>query len=257
MTAPSIQDPREDMLLSCSFYIGDEDLYAVKWYKDDYEFFRYSPKGRKPLLFEVTGVQVDLFNTKCNMSFCYLSMKNLTRSYSSGAYRCEVSIEAPTFRLVSKTQNITVAAIPMEKPVLSNLSNTYLVGDLLDCTCLTAPGDPTPTIAWYVNDKMVNTRYYRSTVKHQTENGTELKKTSSHLRFPLSKKLLGNNSFAHVGITCQQLTILGTPQNSTEIIRLMSEDINNHKFFNFFGSTSSVYRGSITTIIAAIVFVYK
>lgn len=110
MTAPAIQDPREDMVLACSFYIGDEELYAVKWYKDDYEFFRFSPTGKEKLLeFEVTGVNVDISKTNCNMSFCFLKLKNLTRVYSSGAYRCEVSIEAPTFRLASKTLNVTVA----------------------------------------------------------------------------------------------------------------------------------------------------
>ncbi|GJQ73292.1 hypothetical protein Trydic_g13664 [Trypoxylus dichotomus] len=40
MTTPVIADPREDMNLDCHFDMGKEELYAVKWYKDDHEFFR-------------------------------------------------------------------------------------------------------------------------------------------------------------------------------------------------------------------------
>lgn len=59
MTAPLIADPREDMQLQCHFNMGPEELFAVKWYKDDHEFFRYRP-SMKPntLKFHVPGVQV-------------------------------------------------------------------------------------------------------------------------------------------------------------------------------------------------------
>nr|CAI5855188.1 unnamed protein product [Callosobruchus analis] len=41
MDAPSVADPRTDTTLDCQFDMGGEELYAVKWYKDDQEFFRY------------------------------------------------------------------------------------------------------------------------------------------------------------------------------------------------------------------------
>lgn len=40
MTAPVVADLREIMELDCHFDMGNEELYAVKWYKDDQEFFR-------------------------------------------------------------------------------------------------------------------------------------------------------------------------------------------------------------------------
>jgi hypothetical protein len=40
MNAPHVADLREEMKLDCQFDMGDEELYAVKWYKDDQEFFR-------------------------------------------------------------------------------------------------------------------------------------------------------------------------------------------------------------------------
>ncbi|KAL3283077.1 hypothetical protein HHI36_006234 [Cryptolaemus montrouzieri] len=110
MTAPVIQDPREDMEFYCEFDMGGEELYAVKWYKDDYEFFRYIP-GRDPSLveFHVMGVHVDSTRTHCAQTFCTLFLNNLSRTFSSGAYRCEVSSEAPAFRLASQTHNVTIA----------------------------------------------------------------------------------------------------------------------------------------------------
>nr|CAI5855186.1 unnamed protein product [Callosobruchus analis] len=43
MDAPSVADPRTDTTLDCQFDMGGEELYAVKWYKDDQEFFRICP----------------------------------------------------------------------------------------------------------------------------------------------------------------------------------------------------------------------
>lgn len=40
MSVPIVADIREEMNLDCRFDMGAEDLYAVKWYKDDQEFFR-------------------------------------------------------------------------------------------------------------------------------------------------------------------------------------------------------------------------
>lgn len=110
MTAPTIHDPRNQMHLYCKFDMGGEDLYAVKWYKDDHEFFRYAPTGPRIYVeYPVPGVTVDTKKSQCTREACDLTLTELHRPYSSGAYRCEVSSEAPAFRLASQTYNITVA----------------------------------------------------------------------------------------------------------------------------------------------------
>ena len=110
MTAPALQDPRKDMKLHCRFDMGGEELYAVKWYKDDHEFFRYTPAATVTITqFPVIGVHVDKHSSKCMPDGCDLLLKELSRPQSSGAYRCEVSTEAPAFRLASQTHNVTVA----------------------------------------------------------------------------------------------------------------------------------------------------
>lgn len=40
MSTPLVADTREDIALTCSFDMEGEELFAVKWYKDDHEFFR-------------------------------------------------------------------------------------------------------------------------------------------------------------------------------------------------------------------------
>lgn len=54
-------------VLRCGFELGSETLYALKWYKDAAEFYRYVPASDTPFkTFPQPGVHVDvshLFNT--------------------------------------------------------------------------------------------------------------------------------------------------------------------------------------------------
>lgn len=71
-------------------------------------YSRYAPflKGNQNLHFPVDGVHVsnDFY---CNEKRCSINLDNLN-SDSSGAYRCEVSGDAPEFRIVHETSNMTV-----------------------------------------------------------------------------------------------------------------------------------------------------
>lgn len=58
--------------------------------------------------------------------------------------------------LFTKFSFYVSSVIPQDKPIIKNLNDTYLVGDLLASTCLTDSGDPTPTISWYLNDELVS-----------------------------------------------------------------------------------------------------
>lgn len=71
---------------------------------------RFIP-GQDPnkIAFPTNGVQLESLGTNCTYGHCRLKLRNLTRHYSSGAYKCEISSEAPAFRLASETHNVTVA----------------------------------------------------------------------------------------------------------------------------------------------------
>lgn len=42
MSAPVVADTDHNVELNCHFDMENEELYAVKWYKDEQEFFRYA-----------------------------------------------------------------------------------------------------------------------------------------------------------------------------------------------------------------------
>lgn len=51
----------EDALLKCEYDLGRDRLYAVKWYKDNEEFFRYVPRFNPPIYTHpVEGVRVEV-----------------------------------------------------------------------------------------------------------------------------------------------------------------------------------------------------
>lgn len=70
-------------------------------------FSRYAPfLPQKNLIFPVDGIHVSKeFN--CDHVRCNIYLDNLSME-SSGSYRCEVSGDAPEFRIVHDTSNMTV-----------------------------------------------------------------------------------------------------------------------------------------------------
>lgn len=63
----------------------------------------------QPQTFPVAGVHVVARAADCGEDHCSVTLSGLTREHSGGAYKCEISTEGPTFRLLSKTSNVTVA----------------------------------------------------------------------------------------------------------------------------------------------------
>lgn len=51
-------------ILVCDYELDGEVLYAVKWYKDDEEFYRFVPKSNPPQhSYKVDGIKVDVSTT--------------------------------------------------------------------------------------------------------------------------------------------------------------------------------------------------
>lgn len=48
-------------ILTCDFDLEGDSLYSVKWYKGNYEFFRYTPKDETPIkVFPMDGLYIDV-----------------------------------------------------------------------------------------------------------------------------------------------------------------------------------------------------
>ncbi|XP_054711940.1 uncharacterized protein LOC129221482 [Uloborus diversus] len=90
--------------LVCVFDEEQDDLYSVKWYKDDVEFFRFLPNDRPAnQFFEIGDVEVDM--SRSSNGTVYLQNTNLN---AEGTYRCEVSADAPSFRSISSEKFMSV-----------------------------------------------------------------------------------------------------------------------------------------------------
>ncbi|ODM93804.1 hypothetical protein Ocin01_12878 [Orchesella cincta] len=59
VVVPPYKMYKENTTLECPFDLGGDRLYAVKWYKDNEEFFRYVPRYRPPIhVHPVVGISV-------------------------------------------------------------------------------------------------------------------------------------------------------------------------------------------------------
>ncbi|XP_022912653.2 uncharacterized protein [Onthophagus taurus] len=160
LSAPKIADLRDNLILECKFDTGGEQLFAVKWYKDEQEFFRYKPLGSpSEMSFPVAGVHLRGASSNCSRTQCRVVLDHLSRDHSGGTYRCEVSGEAPAFRIASESHNVTAAALPIEDLTIENLQSNYQEGEVITADCISAPSDPAPLLSWYMNGYQALRKY--------------------------------------------------------------------------------------------------
>ncbi|XP_037952001.1 fasciclin-3-like [Teleopsis dalmanni] len=153
LTVPRIIDASQRAKLFCSYEMGNCTLNSVKWYKDGQEFFRYSPLTPPTTnWFPVKGVTIADGSSHCNQFLCNVELEKLN-VHSSGSYRCEVSGDAPEFKLIDKTANITVGILPKFDPLISGVKHSYKYGDFLLANCSSEWSNPPATLTWYINNK--------------------------------------------------------------------------------------------------------
>lgn len=141
-------DLHQAAVLSCNFDLGEGKLYSVKWYKDEFEFFRYMPEGNPQILtFPLNGVNLDL--SQSNMTVITLKPLELN---SSGSYRCEVSTDGPNFETVVLNRNMTVMEFPSDDPVIDGIQPWYNFGDYITGNCTSARSNPAAELSWYINN---------------------------------------------------------------------------------------------------------
>ncbi|XP_046671218.1 uncharacterized protein LOC124361219 [Homalodisca vitripennis] len=147
VVVPPYVDIHEDITLCCRFDTDGEKLYSVKWYKDELEFFSYMP-GNTPhtQIFPRPGIVLDeTLSDKTSVTLTALSFN------TSGTYRCEVSTEAPSFKTVFASNNLTVMVLPTSEPEIVGVQRRYYLGDHINTTCTSAWSHPAPSLSWYIN----------------------------------------------------------------------------------------------------------
>ncbi|XP_076371676.1 uncharacterized protein LOC143257193 [Tachypleus tridentatus] len=113
----------QQVKLKCEYDLGDDQLYSIKWYRDNIEFFRYMPDDRPHLhYFPIEGVKVDVSKSSKNSVYIY-DVGTLTE----GKFSCEVSGDTPGFRTVSASKRMTVGGAINEATITVRLCSIVQV----------------------------------------------------------------------------------------------------------------------------------
>ncbi|KAG1660625.1 hypothetical protein GQR58_021938 [Nymphon striatum] len=135
---PPMVPENSDVKLNCIFELNGFQLYSVKWYKDQTEFYSFVPRENPPIqTFRTEGIKVDLTRSKIGSVY----IRNVKQS-SEGTYKCELSGESPYFPLEYKTRIMKVYLAPKHAPIISGYANSYKVGDYVSVNCTSDRSKP-------------------------------------------------------------------------------------------------------------------
>ncbi|KAF2363086.1 Immunoglobulin-like domain [Trinorchestia longiramus] len=133
--------------LTCKFDLEGQNLYAVKWYKDGREIYRYVPAEKLTQQdFPMNGVHIDVSQSDKEV----VRLKNVSLE-STGRYKCEVLAESPKFMTLVKSGEMQVVDPPSGPPTVLGGRAEYEEGDLVNVTCITLPSVPPAQLKWYIN----------------------------------------------------------------------------------------------------------
>ncbi|XP_058127030.1 uncharacterized protein LOC131290910 [Anopheles ziemanni] len=249
ISVPEVVDVRETVTLTCSYDMGTHKLNSVKWYKDGREFFRYSPMMPRSLIyFEVDGVTVDRNSTEqiCNQFLCTIQLHQLNIR-SGGSYSCEVSGDAPEFKLAHGVGNMTVAVYPQFDPIINGLQHNgvqhnYALGDFVVANCSSDMSSPPARLYWFINDRNVPSDYLQPPHETTVENdGFLLRYRTLEIRFYIDEKRLGKLK-GKLALKCLARidSIPQATRESTQIIYIPTTDeLRNQKLINWRGSDAA------------------
>ncbi|XP_054709440.1 synaptogenesis protein syg-2-like [Uloborus diversus] len=145
----------ERVWLDCAYDLEQDELYSVKWYKDNVEFYRYLPSDTPSAqMYKLDGVFLDLHSSNATHAHLYTSELE-----SEGTYGCEVSTEVPSFRTIKAEKTMHVYVIPKEDPIIYGVSNNYGIGSEVNATCVYGPSKPAAELTWHINGEKAPNSY--------------------------------------------------------------------------------------------------
>ncbi|XP_058822260.1 uncharacterized protein LOC131683892 [Topomyia yanbarensis] len=244
---PDVVDVRDTPTLSCSYDMGTHKLNSVKWYKDEREFFRYSPlMEQNVMIFPVDGVAVVRKSPThfCNRFMCSIQLQQLNIK-SSGSYRCEISGDAPEFKLAHGVGNMSVAVLPQYDPIINGLQHNYALGDFVVANCSSDMSSPPARLYWFINDRIVPSDYLQPQQETTIENdGFILRYRTLEIRFHIDEDRLGKIK-GKLALKCLA-RIDSIPQGTREATQIiyipMTDELRNQKLINWRSSAQSLHR---------------
>lgn len=113
----------------CIEFAPLQELYAVKWYKNGLEFYRFLPSSAKATtIYARPGVNVDPGRSGDRE----VTLTGLGQQ-STGRYRCEVSTEAPSFATVSNYGDMVVVGKWRPNILATRIKRAHLSKRILPC----------------------------------------------------------------------------------------------------------------------------
>ncbi|XP_014228415.1 uncharacterized protein LOC106653476 [Trichogramma pretiosum] len=154
----------DSALLTCSYDLEDAQLYAIKWYFEDEEFYRFVPKKQPPHdTFPVRNIQVNVSGS--NMQD--VTLVNVRRKHT-GRYKCEVSEDQPRYDTKLQEADIFVVDVPEMEPRIQVDKQRLADGDTLKANCTSGASRPAANVTWTVNGKPLDNRRMKFHVRTQS-----------------------------------------------------------------------------------------
>ncbi|XP_071448839.1 uncharacterized protein [Hetaerina americana] len=145
--------------LSCDYDLEDAQLYSVKWYRGDQEFFRFVPREEPHTqVFPYPGVNVDVSLSGARGLVLRDVQPDLT-----GVFKCEVSADAPLFHTIIREAAMVIADPPDGIPLISIEDGRlqFASGETLRANCTSPSSFPAANLTWYINGRQVEETYVR------------------------------------------------------------------------------------------------
>ncbi|XP_050309418.1 uncharacterized protein LOC126745567 [Anthonomus grandis grandis] len=179
---PRIVEYGKTSTLKCSYDVKKEQLYTVKWYRGQYEFYRFTPKEHPSTkIFHTDGIVVDVSSSQSNEHQVVLRDIGFNLS---GNFSCEVTIDEPYLKAVTVVKDMIVVVLPRNPPSLATDKTFYEVGDVLRANCSSPASRPAATLTFILNNIVVCERCttYKRPQKDlfRSESSIEIRVFSSH-----------------------------------------------------------------------------
>lgn len=172
----------QSAFLQIFYDLEGDQLYSVKWYRRDREFYRYTPRDDPPSKsFALEGVNVLLEQSNST----HVLLTNVSFN-TSGEYRCEISADAPSFFTKAAGAILEVVEVPRHDPEILGLSSRYRLNDVLKAECKSKDSKPAANLTWLANGLPVDQAKIRRHHPHHSKNN-KLFSAQSALHLQLSR----------------------------------------------------------------------
>lgn len=142
---------------NCTFTLEDEKLFAIKWYRGNYEIFRYMPSS--PAVPKKT-FPLDGYNVSMEHSTGYVLFMYDAKFTNSGPYTCEVIVDT-TFDTLMFTKKLLVIDLPDDHPRITGVNEQYEPGEGITATCTAWHSNPPANLSWFINGEPAREGYLR------------------------------------------------------------------------------------------------